>query len=81
MRRTMFVVVALALTACGLQRTKVSSSVDEHAAHMNATDLRVPAVTPSTAQGTAGIPASANSAAARIAASPRHGEWVKIAVG
>jgi carboxymethylenebutenolidase len=77
----MFAVLALALTACGLQRTQVSSAVDEHAAHMNAADLRVPALTPSTSQGTAGIPASANSAAARVAASPRHGEWVKIAVG
>ncbi len=33
----------------------------------------------STAQGTAGIPAGAADAAARLAASTRHGEWVKVA--
>jgi carboxymethylenebutenolidase len=33
----------------------------------------------STTQGTAGIPAGAADAAARLAASTRHGEWVKIA--
>lgn len=32
-----------------------------------------------TAEGTPGLPASARTAAARIAASPRHAEWVKIA--
>src|SRR4029450_258423 len=30
-------------------------------------------------QGTAGIPASNTNAAARVSASPRHGEWVKVA--
>lgn len=53
---------------------------DDHMAHMAAGDLAVP--TPSNSanlQGHAGIPASANTAAARLAASPRHGEWVKIA--
>jgi carboxymethylenebutenolidase len=48
---------------------------------MSAADLRapVPAVTPGDAQGTAGLPASARTAEARLRASPRHGEWVKVA--
>jgi carboxymethylenebutenolidase len=52
--------------------------VDEHIAHMAAVDLAVAPVRPSSAQGTAGIPASNNSAAARLKASNRHSEWVKI---
>jgi len=52
---------------------------DEHMAHMASADLRAPRPSASGTQGTAGIPASANTAQARVAASPRHGEWVKIA--
>ncbi len=53
---------------------------DEHMAHMASADLSAPRpAAGGTIQGTAGIPASANNAQARIAASPRHGEWVKIA--
>ena len=52
-------------------------------AHMSAAVRNMPSSTapgaPGNAQGTAGLPASANSAAARITASPRHAEWVKIA--
>ncbi|MCC6770913.1 MAG: dienelactone hydrolase family protein [Gemmatimonadaceae bacterium] len=80
---------ALLLTACTLQRVSPSMSsessapLDEHSAHMRAADL----VAPSTAsqpdrgaqQGTPGLPASNQTAAARLAATPRHGEWVKIA--
>jgi carboxymethylenebutenolidase len=85
MRYSLFALLLFASLSCGLQRTQASSSpaVDDHAAHMNAADLRVPAAgsTTGVAQGTPGIPASANSAPARVAASPRHGEWVKVAVG
>ena len=85
MRYGLFALLLLASFSCGLQRAQVSSStvVDDHAAHMSAADLRIPEVVPATgrAQGTPGIPASANSAPARLAASPRHGEWVKVAVG
>jgi carboxymethylenebutenolidase len=53
---------------------------DEHMAHMSSADLSAPRpAAGGTIQGTAGIPASANNAQARIAASPRHGEWVKVA--
>jgi len=51
---------------------------DEHMAHMASADLSAPRPAASGTQGTAGIPASANTAQARVAASPRHGEWVKI---
>lgn len=52
---------------------------DDHMAHMSSADLTAPRPAATGAQGTAGIPASANNAQARVAASPRHGEWVKIA--
>jgi len=42
-------------------------------------DLSAPRPAASGTQGAPGIPASANTAQARVAASPRHGEWVKIA--
>src|SRR5688572_8259464 len=75
----------LASLGCSLQRVPVakSSDIDDHAAHMNAADLVDPAtrVSVSASQGTPGLPPSANSAPARLAASPRHGEWVKFPVG
>jgi carboxymethylenebutenolidase len=47
---------------------------------MSAGDLAAsPIPSSSTSQGTAGLPPSANSAPARLKASPRHAEWVKIA--
>jgi carboxymethylenebutenolidase len=76
---------ALLASACRLQRTTPSmvSSVDDHMAHMSASDLRAPtprvASARNDAQGVAGLPASASTAEARLKASPRHGEWVKIA--
>jgi carboxymethylenebutenolidase len=48
---------------------------------MRVADLAAPStprVFDARAQGQAGIPPSNNSAAARLAASPRHGEWVKF---
>jgi carboxymethylenebutenolidase len=61
------------LTAC--HRAPVA---DEHMAHMSAGDLAMPAVA-NGGQGNAALPPSNNQSAARIAASPRHGEWVKVA--
>lgn len=68
------VAVAGLMSAC-----HQAPAVDEHMAHMSSTDLAAPRVANSGSQGTPGLPASANTAAARIAASPRHGEWVKVA--
>jgi carboxymethylenebutenolidase len=68
-------VAASLLSACHRQ-----PPMDDHMSHMAAGDVAAPPKTvSSTAQGDMSIPASANGAPARIAASPRHGEWVKIA--
>jgi carboxymethylenebutenolidase len=79
--------VALAsifLSACTVQRWQPerSASLDDHMMHMSAADMRAPVITASssTSQGIPGLPASNNNAAARLAASPRHAEWVKIAL-
>jgi carboxymethylenebutenolidase len=76
------VVSALTLSsACTIQR----QAGDDHMAMMSAADRAVPNVNPAAAQdapqGHAGLPASASTAAARLAASPRHAEWVKIPWG
>ena len=85
--------VMLLAAACTIQYVPPSSNgangsngaaddADEHIGHMSAQDLAAPVTTPlqGAAQGTPGIPASARTAAARLEASPRHGEWVKFAV-
>jgi len=82
-RRTLVVASFLA-SACSLQYAPPSRPVaaDDHAAHMSAADLAAPRTTgPGSAgeeQGTPGLPPSAQTAKARLDASPRHGEWVKI---
>ena len=65
---------ALALAACHRQ-----PPMDEHMAHMAAGDLSLPAVAASTRQGDMSLPASSIHSAARLASSPYHGEWVKVA--
>lgn len=73
----------LALTACTLQKVQSfdAGPVDDHVAHMAPEDTRPPGRTPTdlSRQGVPGLPASSNTAAARLQASPRHGEWVKVA--
>ena len=91
-RRISLIAVALPTVAifagCTLQRSSSNTSgalassalADDHMAHMNASDLSMPAMRASGAQqGIAGLPASNNTAPARLKASPRHAEWVKIA--
>jgi carboxymethylenebutenolidase len=72
---------AAALSACTVQRVPPAqmAAADDHMAHMNAADLRAPAASSVDRQGVAGLPASNATAEARLKASPRHGEWVKIA--
>jgi carboxymethylenebutenolidase len=53
--------------------------MDEHMSHMAAGDLAAPAAGAGSSQGVAGLPPSNSQAAARLASSPRHGEWVKVA--
>jgi len=75
---------AFFLSACTLQRWQPaqSAALDDHMMHMTVAEMRAPAISASnTSQGTPGLPASNNSAAARLAASPRHSEWVKIPWG
>lgn len=71
--------VAIAGSGYAAGRTQPPAPVDEHAAHDMATMSSV-AVSTDAAQAQ-DIPASGGTAAARIAASPRHAEWVAIKVG
>ena len=78
--------VLVLAAACTIQRQSADMrSADDHLAMMSAADRAAPDVNPSEAQGGAqghpDLPASANAAAARIAASPRHAEWVEIPWG
>ena len=79
--------LSLIFIGCTIQRAQLAGAKsidDDHVAHMTVAGVRDAETAPpmhSEAQGTAGIPASANSAPARLAASPRHGEWVKFPVG
>ncbi len=54
--------------------------MDDHMAHMSAADMAIPTARAESnaQQGIAGLPASNNTSVARLAASPRHGEWVKF---
>ena len=85
MHRTRAILLAaLFLSACTLQRWTPARSVptDEHMSHMGAADLRSRVLARGAVrdgQGVAGLPPSALTAAARLKASPRHAEWVKIA--
>jgi carboxymethylenebutenolidase len=68
-------VAALSIAACH----RPQPPMDEHVAHMAAGDISLPAVAASNQQGDLSLPASAIHSAARLASSPRHGEWVKVA--
>jgi carboxymethylenebutenolidase len=74
----------LLLAGCTVQQAPAGSPLpDDHMAHMSAADLAAPAgpaAPEASRQGTPGLPPSNLSAPARLAASPRHGEWIKIAV-
>jgi carboxymethylenebutenolidase len=64
------------VAATGFHR---QTPADDHMSQMSAADMLAPRVVPTTSQGIPGLPPSANSAPARLAASNRHSEWVKIA--
>jgi carboxymethylenebutenolidase len=75
----------LLLAGCTLQHTaRPGPLLDDHMAHMSAADMAAPASDAAgrdvRQQGVPGLPPSNLSASARLAASPRHGEWVKIAL-
>jgi carboxymethylenebutenolidase len=81
--RSAAAVSLLLLSSCTVQRWKPvqTATMDDHMAHMSATDRSSPSTTLEgrTSQGTVGLPGSAATAEARLKASPRHGEWVKVA--
>src|SRR5262249_7733011 len=52
---------------------------DDHMSHMAAGDMAPQAVAAGVSQGDLKYPASANNGPARIKASPRHAEWVRVA--
>ena len=66
------VLAALSLAACH------KPNVDDHMGHMNPADTAAPNATQA-GLGNLALPPSNNAAKARLEASPRHGEWVKIA--
>jgi carboxymethylenebutenolidase len=73
-----------AFFACSIATVAIAAchnraNTDEHMSHMSAGDVAAPNATASTAQGNPALPPSNNAAAARLAASPRHAEWVKLA--
>jgi len=68
-------VIAGVVSACYRQ-----ARTDDHLSHMSAEDRAAPsAALGRGAQGAAALPASSNNAPARLKASPRHAEWVKVA--
>lgn len=91
MRMILIAATAVAVTACTVQRWQSVPvpPADEHMAHMMPADMAAPAAVGRTSrsasgearQGVPGLPASNEAAAARLEASPRHGEWVKVAWG
>ncbi len=71
------VVIAAACSQSQDQHPEIAADPHTgHAMEMSGASIADP---DSTQQGTPGIPAGAADAAARLAASPRHGEWVKVA--
>ena len=74
-----FAVLAAACSREPARQATSAANVDPHTGHVMEVSGAAVADPMSTAQGTAGIPAGAADAAARLAASTRHGEWVKVA--
>jgi carboxymethylenebutenolidase len=83
MRAHLSMLILAAVSACTLQQAQSfeSTAMDDHTAHMAPADRVAPARAGNAtgSQGTPGLPASNNTAPARLQASPRHAEWVKIA--
>ena len=75
--------IATCSTAALLSACARKPVLDDHMSHMAAGDLAAPPSVSlagaNVSQGDPNLPPSNNQSAARLAASPRHGEWVKIA--
>lgn len=74
-RKLLIVAAAAAAVVAACNR----GTTDDHLAHMDGADLAAPAGTFAASQGNIALPPSNNAAKARLEASPRHGEWVKVA--
>ncbi len=82
MRSRAILAAAVLAVACSGEPARQAASaanVDPHTGHVTEMSGAAIADPMSTSQGTAGIPAGAADAAARLAVSTRHGEWVKVA--
>jgi len=82
MRSRALTALAVLAAACSHEPSPDAASAakaDPHSGHVMEMSGAVVADPMSGSQGTAGIPAGAADAAARLANSTRHGEWVKIA--
>ena len=77
--KTIRLMSALSLVAMAACQRKVVVGSDDHMSHMSGADLAAPAGAFSASQGNVALPPSNNQAKARLDASPRHGEWVKLA--
>jgi carboxymethylenebutenolidase len=73
--RAFLISAVAALAACHRQ----ASTTDDHLSHMAAGDVASPASSGARAPLSDALPPSNAAAQARLAASPRHGEWVKVA--
>ena len=72
--------LASSQSAAGNIGTPMDLAMNDHMAHMNATDLVPGRTNPNASvQDRPGLPASAIGAPGRLERSPRHSEWVKIA--
>ena len=82
MRSRALIALAGLVAACSREPAPPVASaanVDPHSGHVMEMSGAAVADPMSASQGTAGIPAGAADAAARLANSTRHGEWVKVA--
>lgn len=75
---SMRLLVGTCATAALLSACHRHMPADEHMAHMSAGDMSPMASAVSAQQGDLSLPPSAAHSAARLAASPRHGEWVTV---
>lgn len=78
-RRLTALAALFAISACTAQRWSPSQAFDDHTAHAAMMERAGGLSTQGQGTGTPGIPAGNAEAAARLAASTRHGEWVKFA--
>jgi carboxymethylenebutenolidase len=72
-------VVGVCLAAGAVSACHRHPETDDHMSHMSSNDRAAPAATMGGNQGSTTLPPSNNHAAARLASSPRHAEWVKVA--